>query len=69
MYYNEETILFLDGNFQKANQTFTDLYGQTLHYGYGAFEGIRAYQTQNGVKIFKAREHYERLKRSCQYPF
>lgn len=66
MYYNEETILFLDGSFQKANQTFTDLYGQTLHYGYGAFEGIRAYQTQNGVKIFKAKEHYERLKRSCE---
>jgi len=44
----------------------TDLYSQTLHYGYGVFEGLRAYDTQNGTRIFKAREHYERLKNSCQ---
>ena len=31
----------------------------------GAFEGIRAYQSMNGVKIFKAYEHFERLKKSC----
>jgi branched-chain amino acid aminotransferase len=37
-----------------------------MHYGYGTFEGIRAYQTVNGVKIFKAYEHFERLKRSCE---
>jgi branched-chain amino acid aminotransferase len=66
MYYNENTILFLDGKFVKAKDATTDLFGQTMHYGYGAFEGIRAYQTVNGVKIFKAHEHFERLKRSCE---
>jgi branched-chain amino acid aminotransferase len=58
MYFNEDTILFLNGKFIKAMEAHTDLFSQTLHYGYGVFEGIRAYHTQNGVKIFKAFEHY-----------
>lgn len=65
MYFNEDTILYLNGKFIKAVEAHTDLFSQTLHYGYGVFEGIRAYQTMNGVKIFKAQEHYERLRRSC----
>jgi branched-chain amino acid aminotransferase len=65
MYYNENTIIYNNGEFLKASEAKTDLYGQTLHYGYGVFEGIRAYKTSNGTKIFKAKEHYERLKRSA----
>ncbi|HNO71819.1 MAG TPA: aminotransferase class IV, partial [Bacteroidia bacterium] len=66
MYYNEKTILFSNGEFLKATDAKTDLYGQTLHYGYGVFEGIRSYSTEKGPRIFKAKEHYERLKRSCE---
>ena len=65
MYYTKDTILFLNGKFIKAVDAHSDLYSQTLHYGFGAFEGIRAYQSMNGVKIFKAHEHFERLKESC----
>lgn len=65
MYYTRDTILFLNGKFIKAVDAHTDLYSQTLHYGFGAFEGIRAYNTMNGVKLFKAYEHYERLRKSC----
>lgn len=65
MYYTKDTILFLNGKFIKAVDAHTDLYSQSLHYGFGAFEGIRAYQTMNGVKVFKAYEHFERLKKSC----
>ncbi|NOT75825.1 MAG: branched-chain amino acid transaminase [Cyclobacteriaceae bacterium] len=66
MYYNENTVLFLDGKFVKAAEAKMDLFSQTLHYGYGAFEGIRSYQTIHGVKIFKSHEHFERLKKSCE---
>jgi branched-chain amino acid aminotransferase len=65
MYYTKDTILFLNGRFSKAVDARSDLYSQTLHYGMGVFEGIRAYQTMNGVKIFKAFEHFERLKKGC----
>ena len=51
-YYNDETILFIDGNFVKASEAKIDLFGQTLHYGYGVFEGIRSYETVNGIKVF-----------------
>jgi len=67
MYFNQDTIIYLDQKFVKAEESFTNLYGQTLHYGYGVFEGIRAYETENGTKIFKAREHFARLKKSCEY--
>lgn len=65
-YFTNNTIIYLNGNFIKAKEARTDLYGQTLHYGYGAFEGLRAYKTHNNTRLFKADQHFERLKRSCE---
>ncbi len=66
MYYNQQTTLFLDGAWLPAEKAKTDLYAQTLHYGNGVFEGIRSYQTEDGVRIFKAEEHYQRLLKSAE---
>ena len=39
----------------------------TLHYGLGAFEGIRAYRRANGkTAIFRLREHIDRLFDTCK---
>jgi branched-chain amino acid aminotransferase len=66
-YYNNNTVLYLNGAFVKAADAKMDFYSQSLHYGYSVFEGIRSYKTVNGAtKIFKAIEHYERLKVSAQ---
>ena len=66
-YYNENTIVYLNGQYVKASEAKVDLYGQTLHYGYGVFEGIRSYKTVSGeTKIFKPIEHYDRLKHSAE---
>ena len=66
-YYNNETIVYLNGEFVKATEAKIDLYSQSLHYGYSVFEGIRSYKTVNGkTKIFKEVEHYDRLKRSAE---
>lgn len=46
MYSNNETALPLEGRFVKANESTTDLYSQTLHCGYRAFEGIRSYESK-----------------------
>ena len=44
-----------------------DFYSQSFHYGYSVFEGIRSYKTVSGAtKIFKAVEHYDRLKISAE---
>lgn len=37
-----------------------------LHYGTGAFEGIRCYKTAKGPAIFRLREHMKRLQDSCK---
>jgi branched-chain amino acid aminotransferase len=44
-----------------VKETPISIFNQTMHYGNGVFEGIRAYDTPKGVQIFKAKEHYERL--------
>jgi len=62
MYYNENTIVFHNGKFIKAKDVLVSPYNQSLHYGNGVFEGIRAYRTDKGAKIFKAEAHFKRLK-------
>lgn len=74
MYYTDETIVYYNGRFMRAADAKGNLFDQTLHYGYGVFEGIRAYETAEGVKIFKAAEHFHRMEFSCEavgipYPF
>ena len=65
-YYNENTVVYHDGEYLRASEVKTDLYGQSLHYGYGVFEGIRSYKTEAGeTKVFKAEEHYQRLIKSA----
>ena len=67
-YYNNNTTVYLNGEYVKAVDAKMDLYGQSLHYGYAVFEGIRSYKTASGeTKIFKEKEHFERLKKSARY--
>lgn len=65
-YYNENTLIYLNGRFVKAAEATMDLYSQSLHYGYSVFEGIRSYKTVDGsTKIFKPVAHYNRLQQSA----
>lgn len=66
MYFNENSIIYLDGRYVKSTDVSVNLYMQTLHYGYGVFEGLRAYDTNQGPVIFKSEDHFIRLKRSCE---
>ncbi|TPE42993.1 branched-chain amino acid transaminase [Pontibacter mangrovi] len=66
MYFNTDTLVYLDGSFVKASEASCSVFAQTMHYGYSVFEGIRAYKTPDGTRIFKAKEHYERLHFSCR---
>ena len=61
MYYNKESVIYLDGEWIKAVDAKIDLFSQTLHYGSGVFEGIRAYDSSAGPSVFKAEAHYKRL--------
>jgi len=61
MYFNRDSVLFLNGKWLKATDAMGNLFSQTLHYGNGVFEGLRAYETSTGPQIFKAKEHFDRL--------
>jgi branched-chain amino acid aminotransferase len=37
-----------------------------LHYGSGVFEGIRAYDTQNGTAVFRLSDHLKRFENSAK---
>lgn len=49
--------IWIDGQIKKIEECSIDVLNHCMHYGTGAFEGIRVY---NG-KIFKAKEHFLRL--------
>ena len=66
MYYDNDTIIYFNGQFVKAANAHMDLYSQSLHYGYAVFEGIRSYPIDGSTRMFKGKEHYDRLRRSAE---
>ncbi len=60
--------VWIDGQMQSgAEAQRISLLTHTLHYGVGAFEGIRAYQRTNGETcVFRLGEHIQRLFNSCK---
>jgi len=58
--------IWMDGTLVDWNDANVHVLSHTLHYGLGAFEGIRAYKTPNGVAVFRLTEHMQRLLNSCK---
>ncbi|MEO7020406.1 MAG: branched-chain amino acid transaminase [Ktedonobacteraceae bacterium] len=60
--------LFMHGEFLPAERGVISVRAHGFAYGTGCFEGIRGYwnEQEEQVYIFRAREHYERLLRSCK---
>ena len=58
--------IWLDGEWHPWREAKIHGLTHTLHYGYGCFEGIRAYQTRQGTAIFRLQEHLRRLEDSCR---
>ncbi len=63
---NPSKYIWLNNTFIDWGKANTHVLTHALHYGSGVFEGIRAYSTKKGPAIFKAKEHYERLLKSCK---
>ena len=53
--------IWMDGKFVNWKDANVHVLTHTLHYGVGAFEGIRCYKTADGPAIFRLDEHVERL--------
>ena len=58
--------IWMDGQLVDWRDAKIHVLTHTLHYGCGAFEGVRAYETVNGTAIFRLQEHTERLFNSAK---
>jgi branched-chain amino acid aminotransferase len=60
--------IWLDGALLDWDAANVHVLTHTLHYGVGAFEGIRCYARADGRSaLFRLREHIDRLYTSCSY--
>jgi branched-chain amino acid aminotransferase len=60
-----ETI-WMNGEFVAWDDAKVHVLSHALHYGTGVFEGIRAYDTDQGTAVFRHRDHLDRLHRSAE---
>src|SRR5262245_3882603 len=59
--------VWYNGKILPVESARISLFTHSLHYGVGAFEGIRAYrQKRGGGAVFRLREHMDRLHDSCK---
>jgi branched-chain amino acid aminotransferase len=59
--------IWMDGELVEWRDAKIHVLTHTLHYGCGAFEGVRAYKTADGgTSIFRLKEHTERLFNSAK---
>ncbi len=58
--------IWMDGELVDWDDATIHILNPSLHYGWGVFEGIRAYETDRGPAVFRLTEHIERLFRSAK---
>src|SRR5690349_19232246 len=54
-------LIWRNGEFIPWEKAQVHVLSHTLHYGGGAFEGIRFYKTAQGPAIFRLADHVDRL--------
>ncbi len=65
MMQDHDGFIWLDGQWLPWGEAKVHVLTHTLHYGYGCFEGIRAYATAHGPALFRLDEHLRRLQDSA----
>jgi branched-chain amino acid aminotransferase len=58
-------LIWMNGEFVAWEDAKVHVLTHCMHYGTGVFEGIRAYETDQGPGIFRLTDHIERLFRSA----
>jgi len=63
---DRDGFIWLDGEMVDWREAKTHVLTHTLHYGMGVFEGVRAYDTDQGTCIFRLEDHTQRLINSAK---
>ncbi len=64
--HDRDGKIWMDGQFVEWRDAKIHVLSHTLHYGCGAFEGVRAYDAQGGTAIFRLKEHTKRFFNSAK---
>jgi len=62
---DRDGFIWMDGEWVDWREAKVHVLTHTLHYGMGAFEGVRAYEAVQGTAIFKLEEHTDRFYNSA----
>ena len=54
-------LIWFNGDMVRWDEAKVHVLSHALHYGSSVFEGIRAYETGDGVKVFRLTDHIQRL--------
>ncbi len=63
---DRDGLIWFDGEMVPWREANVHVLTHTLHYGMGAFEGVRAYHAKQGTAIFALEAHTKRLIDSCK---
>lgn len=63
---DRDGLIWMDGEMVEWREAKTHVLTHTLHYGMGVFEGVRAYEAEQGTAIFRLQEHTDRLFNSAK---
>lgn len=62
----EAKFIWMDNEFVAWNDAKVHILTHSLHYANAVFEGVRAYKTDDGLAIFRLKEHTKRLLNSAK---
>ena len=62
---DRDGVIWFDGRLVPWREATVHVLTHTLHYGLGVFEGVRAYDGEQGTAIFRLADHTRRLYRSA----
>lgn len=63
---DRDGLIWLDGEMVPWRDAKVHVLTHTLHYGMGVFEGVRAYDAEQGTSIFRLDAHTQRLMNSAK---
>lgn len=63
---DRDGLIWLDGEMVPWREAKVHVLTHTLHYGMGVFEGVRAYEAEQGTSIFRLDAHTDRLVNSSK---
>jgi len=63
---NQADLIWMNGEFVAWEDAKVHVLTHGLHYGTGAFEGVRCYDTEIGPAIFRHQDHIDRLFKSSE---